>query len=285
MPACRCARGDPHRADGGHREETRPQPGAAMMSQVMPSSLDLATATVRAGAELPPEAVESFVTSMPRRYGVLFGPRVARCHAAIALCRRGKVAHAEVWRALPDGTTELCVVADDRPGLLVLVAGALASYRLDVMTAFIFSRATGAGHEAIDFFWVRRMDGAFPLEVCDTEALADRLRALIAGALSVEDLGLQLPVGRASHVDVHFAESNGDGSVALVVETEDAPALLFVIARTLFANGVEIVRSLVRTVGSRVHNRFDIQEIGGATLDEVRRAHVCDAVAAALGEG
>jgi UTP:GlnB (protein PII) uridylyltransferase len=249
----------------------------------MPSSIDLAQATARSGADLPPDVVESFVTSMPRRYGVLFGPRVARCHAAIALCRQGKVAHAEIWRALPDGTTELCVVADDRPGLLVLITGALASYRLDVMTAFIFSRSTGGGREAIDFFWVRRMDGAFALEACDAEALADRLRALVAGTLAVDDLGLRLPVGHASHVDVYFAESNGDGSMALVVETEDAPALLFVIARTLFATGVEIVRSLVRTVGSRVHNRFDIQEIGGATPDDARRAEICAAVEAALG--
>jgi len=248
----------------------------------MAPPVDLAP-PARSGADLPPEAVESFVTSMPRRYGVLFGPRVARCHAAIALCRQGRIAHAEVWRTLPDGTTELCVVADDRPGLLVLIAGALASYRLDVMTAFIFSRATTAGREAIDFFWVRRMDGAFALEACDTEALAERLRALMAGTLAVDDLGLHLPAGHASRVDVHFAESNGDGSVALVVETEDAPALLFVMARTLFASGVEIVRSLVRTVGSHVFNRFDIQEIDGTPLDEARRVDVCAAVAAALG--
>jgi UTP:GlnB (protein PII) uridylyltransferase len=232
----------------------------------MPSKLDLPS-EVRAGAEPSPEAIEHFVGSMPRRYGVLFGPRVAGRHAAIAAGRRGRLAHVEAWRVLADGTTELCIVADDRPGLLVLIAGALASLRLDVMNAFIFSRRTSAGREAMDFFWVRHMAGTSPLDLGDVEALADRLRALVAGELHVEDLDLRLRAGRggaASVPDVHLAETNDDGSVTIVVETEDAPALLFVIARTLFANHVEIVRSVVRTVGRRVLNHFDVVELDGS---------------------
>lgn len=250
----------------------------------MSSKLDLGS-EVGPGGEPSPEAVERFLGSMPRRYGVLFGPRVARRHAAIATGRGGKLAHIEAWRVLADGTTELCIVADDRPGLLVLIAGAVASQRLDVMNAFIFSRQTETGREAMDFFWVRRMAGVSPLQVRDVEALAERLRGLVAGTLHVEDLDLRLRAGRAGRacaVDVHVAETNDDGSVALVVETEDAPALLFVIARTLFASHVEIVRSVVRTVGRRVLNRFDVVELDGGPLSPARCDAVCAAVAGAL---
>jgi UTP:GlnB (protein PII) uridylyltransferase len=250
----------------------------------MPSRLDLPS-EVRPGADPSPEVVDRFVGSMPRRYGVLFGPGVVRHHAAIATGRGDKLAHVEAWRVLADGTTELCIVADDRPGLLVLIAGALASFRLDVMNAFIFSRDTDAGREAMDFFWVRRMAGTSPLDPGDVEAVAERLRALVAGTLHVEDLDLRLRAGRAGAAcgaDVRLAETNEDGSVALVIETEDAPALLFVIARTLFANHVEIVRSVVRTVGRRVLNRFDVAEFDGSPLPPGRCEALCAAVAGAL---
>src|SRR5215472_3598114 len=95
--------------------------------------------------DLPADAVEAFASSMPTRYGVLFDPRAVRRHAEIAHRRGKRPAYAEVWRALGDGTAALCVVADDRPGLLSAIAAALVSHNLDVITALVFSRSTGAG--------------------------------------------------------------------------------------------------------------------------------------------
>ena len=108
-------------------------------------------------SDLPAAVVETFAASMPTRYGVLFDPRAIRRHAGIAHRRGKRPAYAEVWRALGDGTAALCVVADDRPGLLSAIAAALVSHRLDVITALVFSRVTSGGDvEAVDFLWVRR---------------------------------------------------------------------------------------------------------------------------------
>ncbi len=47
------------------------------------------------------------------------------------------------------------------PVLLSAIAAALVSHRLDVITALVFSRATGRGEiEAVDFLWVRRAEVA-----------------------------------------------------------------------------------------------------------------------------
>ena len=55
------------------------------------------------------------------------------------------------------GRAALCVVAEDRPGLLSAIAAALVSHKLDVITALVFSRvASGGDVEAVDFLWVRR---------------------------------------------------------------------------------------------------------------------------------
>jgi [protein-PII] uridylyltransferase len=220
---------------------------------------------------------DRFAASMPARYRVLFDPRAVRKHAEIVMRRQGKPAHAEVWRTIPDGTTELCVVADDRPGLLLLIAAVLAAHHLDVMTGLLFSTSAG---EVVDFFWVRRTgQDRSPLGHIESRSIAELLCDLITGAVPLDETP---PPPRLPQADVRILGINDDGSAALSVETTDAPALLLTIARALFAQRVQIVRSLVRTVDRKVHNRFDILEIDGEPLSGDRLAAVRSAVASAL---
>src|SRR5690242_10953829 len=89
------------------------------------------TAPVDAASPLD---ARTFAASMPDTYGDAFGDSAAE-HAAIAARRAGRAAHLERWRSLDDGTSIVCVVADDRAGLLSTICRVFVANDLDVMTA------------------------------------------------------------------------------------------------------------------------------------------------------
>ena len=60
--------------------------------------------------------MNQFVATMPDAYGSFYGASEAAEHAAIASRRGDRLVHAELCQS-PKGPL-LCVVAEDRPGLL-----------------------------------------------------------------------------------------------------------------------------------------------------------------------
>jgi [protein-PII] uridylyltransferase len=231
---------------------------------------------------------EQFAASMPPGYRVLFELRSVRLHAGVAYRRRSATARAEVWRALPDGSVALCVVADDRPGLLSAIAAALTSHRLDVITALVFSRVLPDGRsEAVDLLWVRRDrdDDVAPIDDEEAVSVGEILGAILSGRVSVEQIASRHaaagPVVPCA-VDVRFRETDQDGRAVLVVEAPDRPGMLLTITFELFKQGAQITRSLVRTVDGRAYNEFELTEFSGAVLSCGRRAEIRCAVIAAL---
>src|SRR5271157_3562427 len=92
--------------------------------------------------------------SMPESYGATFDMRSIGEHAEIIARRSGPV-HVEIWRQQGDGRAVLCVVADDRPGLLSMICAALVAVGVNVVAARVFTRSLGNGQgEAIDFFTI-----------------------------------------------------------------------------------------------------------------------------------
>lgn len=240
-------------------------------------------------SRVPPEGfVEAFVCSMPPRYAVLFDPRAIERHASVAYRRGGRLAHAEVWRVLGDGSAALCIVAQDRAGLLSAIAAALVAHRLDVVTAFVFSRsAGGAEAEAVDLLWVRRaasMDTA-PVDADEATSIAEVLGGILAGTVSLEEIAREAPLRRrmsGTDVVVRFEATDEEGHAVLLVEAPDRPGLLLAIAFELFQQGAQIVRSLVRTAERRAFNRFVVAELSGAPLPFDRRTQIRSAVFSAL---
>jgi [protein-PII] uridylyltransferase len=252
----------------------------------MPFMPEHGVSAAESGSDLPVGYTEAFASSMPSRYAVLFDPRSIRRHAAVAYRRGGRPAHAEVWRSLPDAAA-LCVVAEDRPGLLSAIAAALVSHRLDVITALVFSRVAASGeHEAVDLLWVRRATASDTVAIGAEEAvsISEVLSAILSGSISVEDIASRPP--KSAHPDddvvVRFEEADEDGQAVLRVEAADRPGMLLTIAFEVFQQGAQIVRSLVRTADSRAFNRFVLAEFSGAPLSPERRKQICAAVFAAL---
>jgi [protein-PII] uridylyltransferase len=234
-------------------------------------------------ASLALEAESAFFASMPERYREAFEPVDAREHAAIVSRRGGAPAHLEIWRRIPDGGAILCVVGDDRPGLLSFISAALLLHKMDVIGAKVFTRSAGAanaarGAEAIDFFWIRR-DAALAMPVlrADILGIGDVLGALVRGELTVESVARQSrasrPVPRGAFTHATF-EDAGDGLTELTVQTFDRPGLLLSISHALFRAHVQIVESEATTRDGRVVDRFTIAELDGSPVSRQKRGVV-----------
>src|SRR6187551_2195172 len=99
-----------------------------------------------------------FLATMPAAYEHLYGASEVAEHAAIASRRGAGLVHAELCQS-PKGPL-LCVVAEDRPGLLALVTDALLAQGKAIQSARAFCREVGKeGVEAVDFLELRSLSG------------------------------------------------------------------------------------------------------------------------------
>jgi hypothetical protein len=139
---------------------------------------------------------------MPSRYGDLFDASAAREHLGIIARRHGSPAHMELWRQAHGAGVVVCVVADDRPGLLSLISSAFVVHGMDVVAAHAFIRPVADGPaEAVVLFWLKTMDTSLglgilaPLPGVATLVLESTivrmegtLRRLMTGSISVDAL-------------------------------------------------------------------------------------------------
>lgn len=236
-------------------------------------------------ASFPTDPTSAFRASMSERYRRAFDEIAIREHAAI-VGRRGlgpsPAAHLEIWRQLPKGVGVLCVVADDRPGLLSFICASLVLQKMDVRSAQAYTRLRPeVGGEAVDLLWVRHdaeADPAMPLLEADVERISGVLQQLISGDLSIESAAERArstrPVPPGASTTVTFDEDDDEGLVVLAVETFDRPGLLLAITLALFRANVQIIASDAVTRAGRVVDRFSIVEIDGSPIRRPRRGVV-----------
>jgi [protein-PII] uridylyltransferase len=227
----------------------------------------------------------AFYASMPSRYRELFDDASAREHEAIIARRQGQPAHIELWRRVHGSSAVVCVVADDKPGLLSLISAALVAHGMDVVAVQAYTRQVEDGPEAVDFFWLKRGGSlldfqgssivATPILAADVAAIGDALRALLTGVITVDALLKERRVAPAkppgATTRVTFGEDPLSRGVILTVETFDRPGLLLAITRALFRAGVQILGSEATTKDGRVVDRFTVVEGDGTPIRAMRR--------------
>src|SRR5690349_8840378 len=169
---------------------------------------------------------------MPPDYARAFDAADAEEHARIVAGRGDELARVVVWRELEDAAAILCVVTDDRPGLVACVTSAFLAHALDVRAAQIYCRARAqGGFEAVDFFWVQGVAPAEPLEAGSVlEACARTIRELIAADARAEHEPVSLD-GVAPQL-AYQPEQGLPGAFAVTLETCDFPGLLHLVARS-----------------------------------------------------
>jgi [protein-PII] uridylyltransferase len=238
---------------------------------------------VRTPSSVPPP---DFAASMPESYRKNFdGPAMA-AHASIAASREERLVNIGTFPSSRPGTA-LCVVAEDRPGLLATISAALVLSRFDVIEAEAYTRRrNGAANEALDVFWVRHdppeLRGA-PIELEHVEALTKTLIGLLEGKLDGR-IGepSRSPTPSSAETVVRFIEASDGSFATLEVETGDRSGLLLALAQALFKQRVQIVSSQVKTTGTRVYDRFSIVEFDGTPISAGRRLDIQVAVLTAV---
>jgi [protein-PII] uridylyltransferase len=241
-----------------------------------------------APSTIPESSLTAFAASLPESYRRNFGPAAVAQHAALARSRENARAAVGLFTSDKEGTA-LCVVAEDRPGLLATISAALVICELDVIEAEAYTRrVTGFHDEAVDVFWVRERDpqkrgqGFSPARV---ERLREVLVGLIEGKLSTPpgaQPGAALPTPASTETVVRFLEGHDGSFATLEVETGDRSGLLLALSQALFKQRVQIVTSQVKTVNNRVYDRFNIVEFDGSPITPARRLEIQVAVLAAI---
>ena len=236
---------------------------------------------------LSAEAVREFRDSMPAEYARTHGPLAIQAHARVAALRGARQASVGLYPVEQGAQAGLCVVADDRPGLLATISAALVLQGLDVIEAQANTRRTPRGAEAVDVFLVQRADPELrstPITESDANELGDVLSSLLTGGLEAEALRARTtaPAAPGAETVVRFLEGSDGQLSRLEVETDDRSGLLLSLARALFDQRVQIVESAVKTKGRRVYDRFDIVELDGSPIGPERRLEIQVAVLSAV---
>jgi [protein-PII] uridylyltransferase len=238
---------------------------------------------------LSDSAVASFQESMPERYRAHFDGEAIHEHAAIVARLAGFLVHVEIWQRSPDGGAVLCVVADDRPGLLSLISASLVVHDIDIVAVKAYTRTdpeTGRA-EAVDFVSVHR-DATPPLRFvqADVTRISGVLTAFISGEATVQSVlrkdRLPPRVLPGTPTRVIFEGTADEGPDILTVETVDRPGLLLTITQALYRAGVQIVASDAMTRDGRVADRFTIVEGDGTRIGRPRRGAVQKEVLTAI---
>lgn len=170
-----------------------------------------------------------------------------------------------------DGDLEAIVYADDRPGLLADLAGAIASSGMSVRAVQALTTQDG---KAIDIFAVQSSEG---LPIDDVEQARRVHSALlgVAGARPEKTPSLKRRFGdRRSIFTVAPAVRIEDNASqdATVIETEglDRPGLLFDLTSALSRLGLTIASAHVATYGERAVDAFYLKNGSGEKITDAK---------------
>jgi [protein-PII] uridylyltransferase len=217
------------------------------------------------------QAVKGHVAMVSDRY--LTNTSVQRMAEHLRLIARldGASVATELFHHPDLGTSDLVVVTRDVPGLFALIAGTLAAHAVNIISAQISTRADGI---AIDTFQVNDPAGEALTAAARWGRVIDALRAVLAGEQTVEQL-----LERRRRAGPAAADGLGRPKVAVdnrlsdvhtVVEVKcaDRLGLLYLITRTLSAEGLDIASARIATEIDQALDTFYVHDRGGRKLEE-----------------
>ncbi len=202
------------------------------------------------------EHLRHTVDGLPSRYLRNASPQQLAAHAGLLLRCDGDLL-ADVRPGPVRSTQILSIVAGDRHRLFADAVGVLATHRIDVLEARVFTNDDGT---AMDWFvvsppghlnWdvvVADMSEAYRGDLDVTMAVEKRERAR-----DVRPPILALPV------PIRISTSTSGDITRVEVRGPDSPGLLFRVSRILSDLGTELLGALVATLGPEVRDSFFVR--------------------------
>jgi [protein-PII] uridylyltransferase len=237
------------------------------------------------GDEVSRQAVMAHLAMMPERY--LATTTVQRMAEHVRMLHRLDATRlgTELFHHPDLGSSDLVVVTRDLPGLFSLIAGTLAAHGVNIISAQITTRADGI---AIDTFQVNDPTGEAITAASQWVRVLDGLRAVIAGEQNVEALlARRRAAGRDGNSPapprVSVDNSLSDELTVVEVKCPDRLGLLYLITRTLSAQGCDIVSARIATEIDQAYDTFYVHDgRGGKIVAPEARERLRDALERAL---
>jgi [protein-PII] uridylyltransferase len=247
---------------------------------------------VRATWQGPTERLEVLLESLPERYLLANRPESIAAHALAVAARGSRFVHVVPVPSRHPEAAELCIVAEDRPGLLESIAAALTANRLEVLSAEVYSHPVGAEREALDLFWVRDRDGGTEGVEEALPRLARDLEDVCSGRVTASEL-LRMRTGSLSPwrdrpspdvpTEVLFDNRGSPRHTIVEVYAKDRRGLLHRLAKALYELRLSITLSKINTEGTRVADVFYVSELDGSKVPPgARHQQIHDALVRAV---
>jgi len=240
----------------------------------------------RVASTLPGQAaeIEAFLEGFPERYVRTRTTEQVRSH--FQMTKRFGEDPVQLNFRYSAGVSELTLVTKDRPQLFSELAGALAAWGMNIVTADGFSNRQGVVVDSFRFtdsFRTLEMNesehGRFVTSVHDVMSGSASLAKLLSGRKRGRR---RLPKVRREPV-ISFHDEASSHSTLVEVTTEDTPGLLRALSLTLAANGCNIEVALVDTEGETAIDVFYVTR-DGAKLEEAEQAALRQGLVEAIAE-
>jgi [protein-PII] uridylyltransferase len=241
------------------------------------------------GPALAADFVDAMLNALPARY--IYANSASGMVKHLAAIHEARTAVSLVRELdTSEPYLELCVVADDRPGLLSYIAASLAAAKMKVIGAQIYSfQVPGGPKRALDMFWVRagqESSNARRLLKKVEQHLAD----ILAGKLEPVELirgekqSMRWNWRPAPPVETEIFIDNRSATRHTVLEviTQDRRDLLFWLSAALHREEITIDLAKINTEGERVADVFYVTNRDGSKLDEEQLERVERRVQATL---
>ncbi|HUQ93736.1 MAG TPA: ACT domain-containing protein [Bryobacteraceae bacterium] len=229
-------------------------------------TLELQTDRI-AAVDAPPDRA-SFLKGLPVRYLRTHTEEEIRLHLELEHRRRDAEIALDIRKT--EGGYMLTVLAKDRLSLFASVAGALASFGMNILKAEAFANQQGT---ILDTFIFEDPARTLDLNPPELDRLLLNLERVMLGRIQVKELLRNRPKpslpGKRSGFPprVSFDNSASDSATLIEIVAEDRPGLLYDIAAVLSNTGCNIELVLVDTEAHKAMDVFYVSTQGKKLVD------------------